>query len=88
MRTTLDLPDALAQRAKIAAVRRGLSLRALVAQALDHELASSGRPVPSRPLELPVIRSGQPASYDLNPAQIADILLREECAAYEAAQRR
>ena len=38
MRTTLDLPDLLARTAKIAAVRRGITLRALVVEALEHGL--------------------------------------------------
>jgi len=38
MRTTLDLPDDIIRRAKIAAVERGSSLRQLVLDALQHEL--------------------------------------------------
>lgn len=45
MRTTLDLPDDVLRRAKIAAVERGSSLRELVIDALRHELdaPSQGR---------------------------------------------
>jgi hypothetical protein len=39
MRTTLDLPDDLMKRAKIAAVKRGSTLRDLVAEALRRLLA-------------------------------------------------
>lgn len=88
MRTTLDLPDALAQRAKIAAVRRGVTLRALIAQSLEHELAAGARATRGRTPDLPVIRSGKPGGYELKPAEVAEILLREECAAYEMAERR
>ncbi len=38
MRTTLDLPDDILRRAKIAAVERGSSLRQLVVDALTQEL--------------------------------------------------
>lgn len=38
MRTTLDLPDDILRRAKIAAIERGLSLRQLVVDALTQEL--------------------------------------------------
>jgi hypothetical protein len=38
MRTTLDLPDDILRRAKIAAVERGSSLRQLVVDALSQEL--------------------------------------------------
>jgi len=44
MRTTLDLPDDMLRRAKIAAIERGSTLRQLVIDALDHEL----EPPPSR----------------------------------------
>ena len=38
MRTTLDLPDDILRRAKIAAVERGSTLRQLVLDALTQEL--------------------------------------------------
>ena len=44
MRTTLDLPDDILRRAKIAAVERGSTLRQLVSEALQRELAGSERP--------------------------------------------
>ena len=39
MRTTLDLPDDLMKRAKIAAIKRGSTLRDLVAEGLRRVLA-------------------------------------------------
>lgn len=44
MRTTLDLPDEILRRAKIEAVERGSTLRQLVIDALQREMAASGRP--------------------------------------------
>jgi hypothetical protein len=44
MRTTLDLPDDILKRAKIQAVERGSSLRQLVIDALQRELAGAERP--------------------------------------------
>ena len=44
MRTTLDLPDDVLRRAKIEAVERGATLRQLVIDALQREMASSERP--------------------------------------------
>lgn len=44
MRTTLDLPDDIMRRAKIAAVERGSTLRQLVIDALQREMAGAGRP--------------------------------------------
>ena len=44
MRTTLDLPDDILRRAKIEAVERGSTLRQLVIDALQREMAGSERP--------------------------------------------
>jgi hypothetical protein len=44
MRTTLDLPDDILRRAKIEAVERGSTLRQLIIEALQREMASTGRP--------------------------------------------
>jgi hypothetical protein len=57
MRTTFDLPDDLMKRAKIAAVRRGWTLRDLVAEALRKLLADQAPPQRRRmdqaPIKLP-----------------------------------
>lgn len=57
MRTTFDLPDDLLRRAKIAAVRRGSTLRDLVAEALKRLLADYRPPERRRmdqaPIKLP-----------------------------------
>ena len=44
MRTTLDLPDDILRRAKIQAVERGSTLRQLVIDALQREMAGTDRP--------------------------------------------
>lgn len=44
MRTTLDLPDDILRRAKIEAVERGSTLRQLVIDALQREMAGTARP--------------------------------------------
>ncbi|MGH8006206.1 MAG: hypothetical protein ACREQ3_04275, partial [Candidatus Binatia bacterium] len=46
MRTTIDIPEPLYQRAKTQAVKRGTSFKALVLKALEHELS------PEQPPEL------------------------------------
>ena len=57
MRTTFDLPDDLMKRAKIAAIRRGSTLRDLVAEALRRLLADQGsterRRMEKAPIKLP-----------------------------------
>ena len=54
MRTTLDLPDDLVKRAKIAAVRRGSTLRELMAEALHRLLAAESGPKRKRMTEAPI----------------------------------
>lgn len=76
MRTTLDFPDALAIRAKTAAVRRGITLKALVTQALEHELDAAGRKTGGRPLQFPLVPSRKPGALTLTPDEIHDILDR------------
>ena len=44
MRTTLDLPDEVLRRAKIEAVERGSTLRQVVIDALQREMAMAERP--------------------------------------------
>ena len=88
MRTTLDIPDAIGRRVKVAAARRGLSMKALIVAALENELDPRKHVAPTRPLRFPMISSQTPGCYDLKPKEISDILLREEAAAYEALERR
>ncbi len=54
MRTTFDLPDDLMKRAKIAAIRRRLSLRDLVAEAIRQFLAEPASSKPQRMTEAPI----------------------------------
>jgi len=57
MRSTFDLPDDLVKRAKIAAVKRGVTLRDLVAEGLRRVLNDKSSPqnrrMTSPPVELP-----------------------------------
>lgn len=43
MRTTVDIPDEVFREAKIAAARRGVSLKELLRQALERELGRYAR---------------------------------------------
>jgi hypothetical protein len=54
MRTTFDLPDELMKQAKIAAVKRGSSLRDLVAEALRKLLAEQSSSKRKRMTEAPI----------------------------------
>ena len=81
MRTTLDLPDAVARRAKIAAVRRNVSFKYLVTQALEHELDARNLRAAGDALRLPLIPSRKPGARRLSPDDVNAILVREEQAA-------
>lgn len=72
MRTTLELADDLLRSAKIAAVERGMTLRELVAQALQRELKL---PTPRRPkvrrAAFPIFGSKAPGTMNLAEADLA-----------------
>ena len=44
MKTTIELPDELLRRAKVAAATRGISLKRLFAEALEQRLRRGGAP--------------------------------------------
>lgn len=88
MRTTLDIPDALGRRVKMAAVQRGFTMRRLIVTALEHEIGARRPQTAGNTIRFPLLPSRKAAVYELKPEQINDILLREEVAAYEAADRR
>ncbi len=89
MRTTLDLPDELLRRAKIAAVERGCTLRALFAHALERELKQPAPPPTASP-ELPLleVRDDCPV-LQLQPDEFASIDAEDEAEkALESHRRR
>ena len=78
MRTTFDLPDDLIKRAKIAAVRRGSTLRDLVAEALRRLLADQGPAERRRMDHAPIkLRPGHTIPVRSN-AEIAQLFEQEE----------
>lgn len=48
MKTTIELPDALLRKAKAAAAQRGISLKALLNEALTEKLAPARARTPSQ----------------------------------------
>ncbi len=74
MRTTLDLPDEIFQRAKIAAVEQGTTLRELVGQALAHKLglAAVGAHTRKR-MRFPIFASASPGKLNLTNAALSKI---------------
>lgn len=80
MRSTFDLPDELMKRAKIAAVRRGSTLRDLVAEALRKLLADQGPPQRRRMEQAPIkLPAGHTIPVRSN-AEIAQLFEQEDVA--------
>jgi hypothetical protein len=72
MRISLDLPDELLKRAKIAAVERGLTLQEFVGSALARDLAAGTTPAAARPrVRLPLFSSARPGSLELTNGDLA-----------------
>jgi hypothetical protein len=71
MRTTLDLPDELLKRAKIAAIERGVTLRELIGSALVKDLAAGPAPSAGQRVRFPLFSSARPGSLELTNADLA-----------------
>lgn len=73
MRTTLDLPDEILKKAKVAAIERGSTLREVVAVALARELGIE--PAGDRPkrVQLPFFRAKGRRPLELDDRAIARI---------------
>ena len=72
----------------MAAIRRNVSLKYLVTHALEHELENRRPKLAAGVLDLPLIASRKPGTRRLSPDDVSAILIREEQAVYEAAERR
>lgn len=83
MRTTIELPDQTFRLAKRLAAERGSTLRELVTQAVEHELA--GRPASRKRMPLPRIRV--PAHAPILTMGPAELAAAEEAADAEIARR-
>jgi hypothetical protein len=78
MRTTIDLPDDLFRNAKALSSLRGITLKALITRALEHEIESATIRLRSRRIEFPIVRSRQPGRVRVTPEQIARFLEEED----------
>ena len=79
MKTTLDLPDEMVRRAKIAAVERDTTLRGLVGKALARELDLPEPSVPfRRRVTFPIFSSRAPGTLDLTHADLARVEAKED----------
>jgi hypothetical protein len=88
MRTTLDLPDDILKRAKIAAVRRGSTLRDLVAEGLRRVLENDVVPKRKRMTKAPgKLPRGHSIPLRSN-REIAEMFAQEDVANLQAGYRR
>ena len=79
MRTTLDLPDELLKRAKVAAIERGSTLRQLVSDALTRDLMGDRSPAePLRRVQFPIFSSKSPGKLKLTSRDISEMDLDED----------
>ena len=74
MRTTIDLPDSLFRKTKAVAALRGSSMKDLIVQALERELATSGPPSKRKRVKLPIIQSHRGKKIDLTGFDFDDLL--------------
>ena len=79
MRTTVDIPDYLLRRAKVAAASEGMSLKAFLMRALAHELERSvEKEIARKKVSLPLVPSNRPGTLQLYSDGIAHILNQED----------
>ena len=78
MRTTVDLPDDLFRSAKALSSLRGISLKALITRALEHELESATVRIRPRRVTFPIVPSTRPGSVCVSSDRIARILEAED----------
>ncbi|HEY0781377.1 MAG TPA: hypothetical protein VGE98_02900 [Thermoanaerobaculia bacterium] len=73
MRTTLDLPEELLERAKAVAAERGVTLPELVSTALAKDVAAGSKPAAAtrQRLGFPLFPSRQPGTLELTSADLA-----------------
>jgi len=73
MRTTVDIPDPIYRRLKSRAASEGSSTRELILRGV-HQVLKENRRKPRKRVSLPIIRSKQPGTLDLDNEKIYDII--------------
>ncbi|MBI4027226.1 MAG: hypothetical protein HY360_19735 [Verrucomicrobia bacterium] len=75
----MDLPNNLLRQAKITAVKRGTTLRALVGRALSRELGLPGDASGAgKRMNFPIFGSASPGSLNLTNADLAKMEAKED----------
>ncbi len=73
MRTTVDIPDPVYRRLKSRAASEGSSAKELILRGVNHVLKRSPRKSRRR-IKLPIIRSKQPGTLELDNDKIFEII--------------
>ncbi len=75
MRTTIDMPDDLFRRTKATAAARGVTLKQIIVNAVEHEINQPAKAAKSRrPLKLPLIHLEPGRTLDLTNFDFDDLL--------------
>lgn len=79
MKTTIELPDELYRKVKMASARRGLTLKELLTEAIHAMLKTTSRTNRTRRLsygEMPLLKGTRkaPAGKELTPQRVHEIL--------------
>lgn len=73
MRTTVDIPDQMYRRLRTRAANEGTSAKELILRGVEQVLRKEGRKRRFR-VKLPIIRSKQPGTLELDNEKIYDII--------------
>ena len=73
MRTTIDIPDPVYRRLKSRAASEGSSAKELILRGVEHVLKARPRRR-GRRIKLPIIRSKQPGTLELDNDRIFEII--------------
>jgi hypothetical protein len=74
MRTTIDMPDALFRKTKAVAALRGSSMKELIIQAVERELASTPSPAKRKRVKLPLVQSWSGRKLDMTGFDFDELL--------------
>ena len=73
MRTTVDIPDSVYRRLKSRAAQEGRSAKELILQGVEQVLDKPSQKKKKR-IELPLVRSKQPGTLELDNERIFEII--------------
>jgi hypothetical protein len=74
MRTTIDMPDALFRKTKAVAALRGSSMKELIIQAVERELANSTSVSKRKRVKLPLVQSWTGRKLDMSGFDFDELL--------------